>query len=308
MNNNFARLLEDQIQVGHFLNTVLKIDKRKFKRIEYKIITSEKGLIDGLNFPTSTSTKYRDLDYQTHEARLRLRKQIVQELFTLSLPDNDDHIKLGKGGAVPQKLIRSRHACILIGLPASGKSTIARRFATEYGAIILDSDFAKRKLPEFPNYPWGASIVHEESAKIIFGEEEDGFSSLFAKAIEQSLNLIIPKIGADTSDIIEFAELLKRLNYKVHLTLVYLPKEKATIRALKRFKETNRYVPLSLIFDVYSENPTLTYFLLKDKKPNLFESFGVISTDVPVGTTPVCTDARGKNPAMIYPVNTILLN
>jgi hypothetical protein len=56
MNNNFARLLEDQIQVGHFLNTVLKIDKRKFKKIEYKIITSEKGLIDGLNFPTSTSS------------------------------------------------------------------------------------------------------------------------------------------------------------------------------------------------------------------------------------------------------------
>jgi hypothetical protein len=86
---------------------------------------------------------------------------------------------------------------------------------------------------------------------------------------------------------------------------VHLPKEKATIRALKRFKETNRYVPLSLIFDVYSENPTLTYLLLKDKKTDLFESFGVIDTDVPVGTSPLCTDIKGKNPAMIYAIKTI---
>jgi hypothetical protein len=110
------------------------------------------------------------------------------------LPDSDDHIKLGKGGAVPQNLMRSKDACVLIGLPASGKSTIARRFATEYGAIILDSDFAKRKLPEFPNYPWGASIVHEESAKIIFGEEEDGFASLFAKASNKTLISLFLKL------------------------------------------------------------------------------------------------------------------
>ncbi len=33
--------------------------------------------------------------------------------------------------------------------------------------MVLDSDFAKRKLPEFDGYPWGASIVHEESSDII---------------------------------------------------------------------------------------------------------------------------------------------
>jgi len=302
MNNNFARLLKDQNQVGHFLDTVLKIDKRKFRNIAYKIITSEKGLIDGLNSPTSNSNEYRDPNYKTHDARLKLRKQIVQELFETNLPDNDDHVKLGKGGAIPEKIKKTKDACILIGLPASGKSTIARRFAVEYGAIILDSDFAKRKLPEFPNYPWGASIVHEESTNIIFGEDEDGFESLFSRAIEEELNLIIPKIGAAPEDIVEFAELLNNLKYKVHLTLVYLPKEKATLRALKRFKDTDRYVPLSLIFDVYSENPALTYFLLRDKRTKLFSSFGVINTDVPIGIDPFCTDILGENPAGLYEI------
>ncbi|HEY9048349.1 MAG TPA: zeta toxin family protein [Ohtaekwangia sp.] len=136
---------------------------------------------------------------------------------------------------------------------------------------------------------------------IIFGDEEQtGFSSLYYKARHQKYNLIIPKIGADPDDIIPYCEGLKNAGYKVHLSLVYLPKEKSTVRALKRFHETKRYVPLSLIFDVYGSNPSLTYFMLKNRQPYYIDSYGIINTDVSKNESFYCTDILGKNPAGLF--------
>lgn len=305
--SDFARLLNDQDLVDHFLNTVLEADKKKFKNIAYGIITCEKGTIDGLLYPTSKSTKFRDRKYRTENERLKLGKQIVDELFKLPLLAKDDHIKLKKGGAKPKNLKSKSNAYILIGLPASGKSTIAMDIANQYGAMILDSDFAKRKLPEFSRYQWGASIVHDESSTIIFGDNLNIYEPLIKKAVQAKYNIVIPKIGAGHEEILRYCEDLKLNKYKVHLTLVSLPKEKATLRALGRYKSTKRYVPLSLIFDVYSERPMITYFILKNKLRTKFDSFGIINTDVPIGKDPVCTDLVGNNPAKLYKYSPKLL-
>lgn len=301
MNNNFARLLKNQEQIEEFLTLSLGIRLKDYRNIEYKIITSEKGVVDGLQNPTSTVSKFRDRLYATDQKRLELQKRIVNELFALPLLRNDDLIKLGKGGALPRKPRKGSQAFILIGLPASGKSGIATRIAQTHGAIILDSDFAKRKLPEYSKYPWGASIVHAESSMIVFGDEKkSGFASLYAKAITEKYNLVIPKIGAEPDDILPYCEALKNAGYKVHLTLIYLPKEKSTIRALMRFYKTKRYVPLSLIFDVYGDNPALTYFLLKNRNPGWIDSFGIINTDVPTNKPAFGTDIMGNNPAKLF--------
>ncbi len=64
--------------------------------------------------------------------------------------------------------------------------------ADHYGALILDSDFAKRKLPELDGYPWGAAVVHEESSDIVFGPNPDQhFESLFQKSIESGRNIVM---------------------------------------------------------------------------------------------------------------------
>lgn len=249
MNNRFARLLGDQPQVDHFLNSVLNVDRKHYKDISYRIITCETGMNGGIMAPTSRSSKFRDLEYQDDEQRLLLRKKIVEELFTLPLLNDEDRIKLGKGGARPPNLNAERNAFILIGLPASGKSSIAQMIARTYGAMVLDSDFAKRKLPEYSKYPWGASVVHEESSDIIFvSNRSAGFECLSDKAVETGYNVVIPKIGEDYGKILLWHEQLKRENYSVHLTLVHLNKEKATLRALSRYKSTDRYVPLAYIF------------------------------------------------------------
>ncbi|SHH77818.1 Zeta toxin [Chryseolinea serpens] len=307
MNNEFARLLRDQHQVGHFLNSVLKIDPKEFKDIAYRIITCETGIIDGLENPTSRSAKFRDPRYQNDKERLALRERIVKELFEMPLLDRDDKLRLGKGGARPIEVKSERKAFIIIGLPASGKSAVAFRFANEFGAMILDADFSKRKLPEFAKYPWGASIVHKEASEMIFSRDKTGFESLFYKATRANYNLVIPKIGASHVKVLWICNLLKEMKYEVHLTLVYLSREKATLRALTRYKNTDRYVPLARIFDVYSQNPCLTYFFLKNKKGDRFDSFGVINTDVPVGEQPKCSDFLGDSPAKKYEIDLDLI-
>ncbi len=52
---------------------------------------------------------------------------------------------------------------IVIGLPASGKSSaVVEPLSELYKSRVIDSDEAKRLLPEFNN-GWGAGVVHKES-------------------------------------------------------------------------------------------------------------------------------------------------
>jgi len=93
---------------------------------------------------------------------------------------SDEDITLGKGGSAPiKKLKQNGKAFIFIGLPASGKSTISNEISDKHGCFILDSDFAKRKIPEYHDLQFGASLVLEESIDIVFGEEKKtGYKSL----------------------------------------------------------------------------------------------------------------------------------
>ncbi len=301
MSAQFARLLLNQPQVNQFLSISLGVNLDDYPDIEYAIIESEKGIIDGLQSPTLTSKDYRDRKYTDHSVRIQLRKQIVDELFSQFLLENDDDLRLGIGGAIPRQIQKNKQAYFLIGLPASGKSSVATAIANTFGAIILDSDFAKRKLPEFAKYDWGASVVHAESSQIVFGSNTPiGYTSLYEMAVSANFNVVIPKIGDEPEDIIERCRDLKQLGYTVHLTLVYLPKEKSTRRALKRFHKSKRYVPLARIFDVYGNNPALTYFLFKNRQVDYIDTYGVIKSDVPEGAVFVCTDLQGDNPANLY--------
>ena len=58
---------------------------------------------------------------------------------------------------------RGRRLDIVIGLPASGKSSaIVDTISYEHHSMLIDNDEAKRQFPEF-NKGWGANTVHKES-------------------------------------------------------------------------------------------------------------------------------------------------
>lgn len=276
----FARELNTDIQVEQFVDSILCITDVDEKRKAINLITqAERNIKDYPRYPTLTHQDNRDFQYRDECARKHLRNQVVNELFSFKRMDNDDDITLGNGGAAPLSAIRcERTSVYIIGPPAAGKSKIATKIADYLGCYILDSDFAKRKLPEYSNQIGAASLVHEESNVLVFGEH-----GLMDLCLEKGANLVIPKIGHDISTILQFGRGLKNAGYKVFLVSVDLDRQKATKRAYSRFVETKRYVPLSLIFDGYSNEPTLNYFRLKQKSLNLFEGYCQISTDVSMG-------------------------
>lgn len=311
MIQKYARALRDQDQVEYFLKEILELDYAQLdNEIFYKIIQGEQGSNDNDRYhQTLNDTRFRDRNYKDDNSRWELRKQIITELMTIPRLDNDDDIRLEKGGGLPQSGIKKdSQAYLIIGLPASGKSSIAAIIAEKYGAIIADADFAKRKLPEFDKYAWGASAVHEESRQIVNGflDNPRRILSVYETASQLKYNIVIPKIGQDVESILTMCNSLKEKGYKVHLTLISLYRKEATIRALHRFNETGRYVPLGLIFDGYSNDPCLSYYRLKNMMPDVISSFGAISTDVPKGEPYKLIDVNGDNPARLFQAQQLL--
>ncbi|PWV51497.1 zeta toxin family protein [Chitinophaga sp. S165] len=306
MGLNFSRLLRDDDLVEHFLVTVLQVDHKVPSETIRKIVTNEKILIDFKEAEnTLVSTKYRDRGCVNDMDRRKLRKQVIHELFTLSKTNKEDETILGIGGSLPKSGIKKeRKAYILIGPPASGKSTIASSIAEKKHAIILDCDLAKRKFPEF-EYECGASFLQEESDHVIYGFKYDnpfslkGLSELSAT---NQYNIVILKIGRSTAGIVSILKYLDNMGYEIHLTLLALKRREATIRALNRFDQTKRYVPLGYVFDHVANDPLLSYYLLKENMGHLFKSTGVIDTgenaDEFAARRPINPD--GENPADWY--------
>lgn len=308
----YSRPLSSPDLIRNFLEIALGYqyaDKNELNNVCKKITVGELELvqISPQYDNTLVSKKYRHFNYLEDDVRWKLRTQIVNELFSKKRINNDEKIKLGTGGSKPTTSVKNEsEAYIIIGLPASGKSSISNHISDLMGAYILDSDYAKRKLPEFREYRSGASLVHLESDALIFPQaianKPQNFSSLFERCIQKKCNLCIPKIGYDPDSIKGLAIALNKVGYKVHLILVSLDRRKATIRAIKRYITTNRYVPIGLIFDGYANDPILTYYRLKNSNQydKIFESFGAISTDVNEGDKPLIVDIEGNSPIQIF--------
>ncbi|EIA1343043.1 TPA: zeta toxin family protein [Vibrio parahaemolyticus] len=209
------------------------------------------------------------------EQRQHIKKQILDELVTLTIPKNDDDICIGFGGSKPRNRERfNRKAIILLGLPASGKSTVAQVMSDMQGAYIIDSDFAKRKFPELA-FPNGASWTHEESDDLIY-EKGDG---VLARCLDKGANMVIPKVGAKAESIISIFDTLKSHGYDVSLGLVWLEPKKALQRAIKRYQQSKRYVP---IFKIISDDtkPKEVFDSLVNQLD--LENYVHLSSDVPL--------------------------
>nr|WP_267877587.1 zeta toxin family protein [Massilia frigida] len=190
-----------------------------------------------------------------------MRRQIVQELILCDRLGSDEDICLGHGGSKPygQEALAGACAYLVAGLPASGKSTLVSAISDRLGAMVLDSDFAKRKLPEFDHALAGAALVHDESRLLIFGNAVSGSASLLEYCMSRKLNVVIPLVGNEEHRLKFVRNLLIENGYQVHLTAMLLDRTQATQRALDRFLQTGRYISLGMIFDRYANDPVLNY-------------------------------------------------
>ena len=300
MSLNFARPLNTVDLAHYFLTNALGIDEELAGNASMHVMATENLLAQKSFESTLQNDGIRHAKYKNEQVRALLRETIFKELVKFKRLLDDEKIILGKGGAKPQGALQlNKQAFLLTGLPASGKSAIANKISDIFGAYIIDSDYAKRKFPEF-NYDFGASVVHEESSLVTFGDKTGKLYTkekcLYEFCVAKGCNMVIPKIGNLSESVREMRDALIKKGYKVHLILISLNRQESCKRALNRFLETKRYVPLGLVFDVYGNDSMLTYYRVKEDKE--WESIAKLSTATPKGDKPLAIQFSKDSPVV----------
>lgn len=195
---------------------------------------------------------------------------------------NDESLKTAKNEG---------KAAIVLGMPASGKSSNAVDILADQGYFVLDNDNVKKIFPEYNN-GLGAGNVHSASSYV-------ATNIVLPEVTKNKTNVVIPVIGKTLTSLENYATILKEAGYgNIDLVNVALPIDKTATRNFTRLLETSRNVPMDYIYDVVGDNPTKNYNVIKERinngtEPN-FTSYSTLSTDVPRGTKArVIEDSKG---------------
>ena len=179
----------------------------------------------------------------------------VEELYRRARRLGFDDDKIPYPGPVTNSPDATKRAVIVLGPPASGKSTIANPIARKFDAAIIDPDEAKKLLPEYQGGV-GANAVHSESKAIIELVQEI--------AMEQGDNIVIPTVGQDLGKLRTQIKTLKDRGYEVDVVDVVVPAADARIRMYGRFANTGRIIPAKYLDEV-GDNPSKNYDILREE-------------------------------------------
>lgn len=180
------------------------------------------------------------------------------------------------GKKIPKNLMqknlnKNKTATIMIGPPAAGKSAIANPIAIKTNATLVDSDEAKKIIPEYGT-GLGANAVHHES-KILSNNVLD-------VATSRGDNLVIPRIGGNAEYMKQEILNLKKKGYKVNLVLTELDPDLAFVRMNQRFIKRGRLINQEAA-EAYRGKPSKTYDILK--KEGVADGYGKIDTTTKLG-------------------------
>jgi hypothetical protein len=159
-------------------------------------------------------------------------------------------------------------ATIVLGPPAAGKSTFSERLARERYAAIVDSDEAKKIIPEYDGGA-GVNAVNAESSRLR--------DLVAGKLYDENANLVFPKVGADTVEIRRLIKTLDRRGYQVDLVHINVSPDEAFRRMIGRYKE--RLIPAEYLNKV-GDRPRQTYYLLK-KEGHVHEAVEIDANGAP---------------------------
>jgi predicted ABC-type ATPase len=141
-------------------------------------------------------------------------------------------------------------AILMGGSPASGKSTFLKKYRPyllSEEILKVDADEVRSKLPEYKG--WNATQTHLETKDIVnllLSDRNIGIPCAFDLIYDGTMN--------STKSYIPLINLLKSLGYKVFI--VYIDNVDQDIikqRALKRYQNSGRFVPLEVIDDFFTK-------------------------------------------------------
>ena len=195
-----------------------------------------------------------------------------------AVTDDSGHVSL------TGEIRREKRLDIVIGLPASGKSSaLVEPISEMYHSRIIDSDEAKKLLPEY-NDGWGAGIVHKESQLIA--------DKQFKAAVRNGENITYPRVGGDCDELTDIIAAVKKQGYSVYIHFNELDRNKALGRMINRFLETGRYIKPELVTK-YGNGISATYETLKNRS-ELVDGFSKWNNDVPLGCRPKLIEYSGS--------------
>ena len=195
-----------------------------------------------------------------------------------AVTDDSGHVSL------TGEIRREKRLDIVIGLPASGKSSaLVEPISEMYHSRIIDSDEAKKLLPEY-NDGWGAGIVHKESQLIADRQ--------FKAAVRNGENITYPRVGGDCDELTDIIAAVKKQGYSVYIHFNELDRNKALGRMINRFLETGRYIKPELVTK-YGNGISATYETLKNRS-ELVDGFSKWNNDVPLGCRPQLIEYSGS--------------
>ena len=244
--------------------------------------------VDEINATKEIQEARSHINHSTPTIELRGRQEFQEHII-------DQFLQTIKAARVDEKgkveytedVRREKRLDIVIGLPASGKSSaVVDKISTKYRSRVLDNDIIKTMIPEYNN-GWGASVVHKESQEIM--------ESISVISRGRDENLVMPKAGGDVGMIRKAVITAKRAGYQVYLHYVELSREKATGRMLHRFLHTGRFLAPELI-DKY-DNPEIGNLVLKTyetiKEDGWIDGYSRWNNDVEVGENPRLIEGKG---------------
>lgn len=232
---------------------------------------------DFANIPESDVGTYLLND----DERIQLRNEIIfKRLQEGSFTGVDKNGKEVYNGSVK----RGKRIDIVIGLPASGKSSaIVNNLSQYYQSAVIDSDIIKRMLPEF-NDGWGGMLVHEESSQIN--------ADLLDESMEIGNNIVLPIVGAKVSSVERYIELANVHGYNINIHLNELPNGKAVGRMLKRYFDDGRFINPTYVA-AYGNAPTQVYEQIKQRGD--ISGYSRWNNDVAKGERPKLVEADESN-------------
>ena len=151
---------------------------------------------------------------------------------------------------------KDKIAHIIIGAPASGKSTKANVISEHFGSKIIDSDDFKFALTGKKNTSL-TSAVHEEGKYLA--------NSVVNMATDNGDNIVLPIIGHNQDKVFKHVDLFQNKGYKIKLVFAEAPTNTTRMKNIKRALVTGRMIPdeyfsqdlnekIKFVYDVVSPN------------------------------------------------------
>ncbi len=217
--------------------------------------------------------KMNTADIQTPE-RQKLRSEVLEQLYQRGSYSSETHDYTGE-------IAQERRADIVIGAPAAGKSSVlVDPLSEQHKSRVIDSDDAKKLLPEYDEGK-GAGNVHRESSKIR--------DRLKLAAMANGDNIVWPTVGDKLGKLLDSIQEFRDNGYSVYLHLNELSASKATGRALGRYLSEGRFVDPEVVLKV-GDKPTQNYNYIRQQE-GLIDGYSHYSNDVPRGEKPILYEA-----------------